>query len=792
MRTRANHRGVRRGSAATFPNSGRLRVAIAAILSGAAMAGGLPAHAADNADATLEEVVVTARKHSENLQDVPESIDVFSKKDLDNLNITQFEDYATRSPSISYISIGPGYQQFFMRGVSDGSSPNVVNTSTTGMYLDEQSLSYFGGIPDLHMYDLERIEVLNGPQGTLYGASSMSGAVKLITNKPDPDAFSGGLDYDGGQIDGGERNNTVEGYVNIPLIDGTTALRVSGFYMHQGGFIDNLLKTRDWVDGAVSDNSQWAGSNYNRDTTSGGRLALLHKFNEDWKVTLSGDFQHQQTHGAWDQNPSVDGERNVARFGPESGDRYNRLASVTVDGNVGIADLVYVGGYWNRANRTVNEYSEYVQYVNTPGVTAAYVQGFACATSTDAYTGCGVPTMYTVYNDHVTRWSHELRLQSKPGGSTHWTVGAYLEQTKDEYTDFYHYPNINFQGEQATQYLDYYGGTPLPEEWYSYSARTDNHQAALFGEVTQDLGQKWSVLFGMRYFRSHDSSSSEWAGYFYEPKVPTPTQTVSFSKADFKGGLNYKYSNDTLYYVSFAQGFRDGGFNTNAANNPLVPAQYEPDTLNSYEAGWKTTFNASHLRWNGAVYYMPWKNYQTAVFDLAISPSSFNANIGSARVYGIETNVEASPIKGLTLSLSMSYNDSKITKDVYSNADFAVEPGERLPFVPLLKGTATARYEWPLGINFNAYGQFDFTHTGGMWSDLNELNREMQPGYNLSNIRWGINNAKDNYGVEAYISNLDNTRAVVYINKYNYDGRQTTNEPRVFGVRLKYRFGGKT
>src|SRR5271155_4148933 len=217
-----------------------LRMAIASILSGAAAVSAMPAPAADG-DA-LAEITVTARKQTENLQDVPQSIDVFTSKDIQNLDISQFEDYATRSPSISYISIGPGYQQFFMRGVSDGSSPNVANSSTTGLYLDEQSLSYFGGIPDLHMYDIQRIEVLNGPQGTLYGASSMSGAVKIITNKPDPSAFAGGIDVDGGQIDGGEQNKVVEAYVNIPLVDDTAALRVSGFYDYQGGFINNLLK----------------------------------------------------------------------------------------------------------------------------------------------------------------------------------------------------------------------------------------------------------------------------------------------------------------------------------------------------------------------------------------------------------------------------------------------------------------------------------------------------------------------------------------------------------------------
>ncbi len=785
-----------------------LRVAIASILSGAAAVSGLPAQAADT-DA-LTEITVTARKQTENLQDVPQNIDVFTAKDIEQLNINQFEDYASRSPSISYISIGPGYQQFFMRGVSDGSNPNVSNTSTTGLYLDEQSLSYFGGIPDLHMYDIERIEVLNGPQGSLYGASSMSGAVKIITNKPDASAFAAGIDLDGGQIDGGEQNKIVETYVNVPLIEDILALRISGFYDYQGGFINNLLTTRDWINGTVSNNSEWAGNNYNHEDIYGGRAAISYKITDKWSALLSGNFQTQSTHGAWDQDPARYGERNVSRFGPESGERINRLMSLTVQGDVGIGDLIYAGGYWNRANHTVNEYSEYVQYAAIQPVPqgyqsyAGYVQSFACATSIpsgtpgvpDSFGGCNVPTMYTDYRDQTERWSQEVRLSSKPGGSTHWTVGFYYEQTKDVYSDFYAYPGINFAGQEA-QYSYYEGATPLPGEWYSYSnQREDNHQVAGFGEITQDITSQWSVIFGFRDFKSRDSTSDAWSGYFYQPKVPTPTESVSFSKQTYKGGINFKYSDTTLYYVSFAQGFRDGGFNTSAAGNPLVPPTYQPDTLNSYEFGWKTMWAEGRVLWNGAAYYMPWKDYQTAVFDLAISPVTFNANIGDARIYGMESNVEVKPMHGLTLTLAANYNDSEITSDFYNNPEFVVNKGQRLPFVPYLKASASARYEWNMGPDFKAYSEFDISHTGDEWSDLNtsnlsETSRELQPEYNISNVRWGFTNSKDSWGVEAYITNLDNTRAVIYTNRYNYDGRQSTNEPRVFGMRLKYRFGGK-
>src|ERR1700723_3500933 len=244
----------RREPPSTFSPS-KLAIAIAAALSGAATFHALPVHAADASSDTLAEVIVTARKRAENLQDVPISIDVYTSKDLQNLGISQFEDYATMTPSISFVSAGPGTQTFVMRGVSDGSNPNYANTAPTAFLVDDMSMNFYGTTPDLHLYDIERIEVLNGPQGTTFGAGAMAGALRFITNKPDPNAFSAGIDPDAGRIDGGTHNGTIEGFVNIPLIDDWTAVRLSGFSDYHGGYINNLNVTRNWGNGTVSHNS---------------------------------------------------------------------------------------------------------------------------------------------------------------------------------------------------------------------------------------------------------------------------------------------------------------------------------------------------------------------------------------------------------------------------------------------------------------------------------------------------------------------------------------------------------
>ena len=813
---------AQRTAVASIPRRhSRLAAAIAAAISGTAAFTSTAAFA--DSDNTLAEVVVTARKRTETVQDIPQSIDVFSKEQIEQLGIAQFEDYANRSPSISYISIGPGTQYFFMRGVSDGSNPNVSNTSTTGMFLDDLSVGYYGTIPDLHMYDIERIEILNGPQGTLYGASSMSGAVRIITNKPDPAGFSGGFDEDLSTFANHKLSDVTEGFLNIPLVDGTTAVRISGFYVKDGGFINNLLKTRDWVNGVVSTNAAWSGDDYNTQRDYGERLTLLHKFSDTWQVTLEGDNQYQHHRGAWDQDIQRYGLEDVARFGPEWGTNRNLNTQAKLEGDVGIADLVYISGYFDQSSESVNEYAEYVQYANVPnGVNAAYIQGFACATApgysaSGVFSGCNNPYQYYDYKSDTKRWSNEIRLTSKGNGPTHWIVGGYAERTSEWYSNFYYMPGLDLAGDEAQYYLcgqtcptnaagrPIYpaGVNPLPQEWYSYISRSDEHQYALYGDIDQALTDKWKVSFGARWFESRVSGQSDYAGFFYNPKVPSGGD-ASFTKNTFKAGIQYQPQEGWLYYFQFGQGFREGGFNVGLP--PTIPVTYQPDTLNSYEVGFKTLMLGNSLRWNGAIYYMPWKNYQTALYDAAITTvGSFNANIGDARIYGMESDLEVRPTKRLTLTLSGAYNDSRITSiksflEPTQQALFPIAVGERLPYVPYLKLSATARYEWPVGDSRNAYVQYDESHTGSMWSSLNLAGaaiiglpeRYLQPDYNLGALRFGLNGSEDTWEVEGYVNNVSDTHAVIYINTGNFDKRETTNPPRAFGVRLKYRFGKKS
>jgi iron complex outermembrane receptor protein len=813
-RDRAPSQGVR--ATPSFPhNAGsRIGVAVAAALATVA-APRAPAAAAAAADTSstgpLQEVVVTARKREENLQDVPLSINVFTHKDLQNLGIASFDDYAQRVPSLSFISEGPGTQLFVMRGASDGSSPNYANTCATGFFIDDISMCYGGSQPDLHLYDIERVEILNGPQGTTFGASAMTGAIRYITNKPDVNAFSAGADFDGGTLPhGGQHNQTYEGFLNAPLIEGRLGVRLSAFSDSHGGFIKNALTSRNWVNGTSSDNAQWAANNYNREHIEGGRLAVKGVLNDQWSALVTYSYQRQSTRGAWDEDPTLPA-RTVARFGPEARSFQAKETEFRIDGDVGIGDLIFASTYWAQPTRQWNEYSQYMQNVNAgssnvpPTGFPGTPEGFTCLDDPyygTAYKGCKVPTQFYEYHTNPELYSDELRLESKPGGRAHWLAGLYWEKTIDRNSgSTYYIPNLQYQG-TAYQFYNTYGLTTpsLPAGvWYAYTTRTDYLQTDEFANISFDFTDKLNVEAGVVHFHSDASYYTPYGQFAYGPAVPALYKDSSH-KWNSKFGINYKLTDKAMVYANFAQGFRDGGSNSGDPQkcyNKGVPLSYTPDTLNNYEIGWKTTSLNGRLLWNGATYFMDWKQLQTILYDLAIcASSSFNINIGDARIYGAETNLDYHINDRWEIQAAASYTDSHIISAQLPQ--YQIYVGERLPYAPYFSWSWNARYEQPIGTKLRGYVQFDMAHKGDMWNDINPnspftgLARVLQPAFTLMNLRLGLTPAGAHWLAEFYVTNLADKNTIVFSNTGNFDLRLTTNQPRVIGLRVNYRFGKET
>jgi iron complex outermembrane recepter protein len=476
-----------------------------------------------------------------------------------------------------------------------------------------------------------------------------------------------------------------------------------------------------------------------------------------------------------------------------------------VDGDVGIADLVFASTWWELPTRQLNEYSQYMEnyggFFGVPGSN----EGVTCLNDpvygTGPYTGCNVPLQYYEYHTNPERWSDELRLVSKPGGRFHWLAGLYWEKTTDKNSgSTYFIPGLRTNS-PAFQYYNAYNGTPPgstslpPTQWYAYMTRTDYLQTTEFASINFDITNRFNIELGTVHFHSDFKYYSPFGQFAYVATSPALNEGSSH-KWNSRFGMNYKVTDTVMLYANYAQGFRDGGSNSGDPASCYakgVPQSYTPDTLNNYEIGWKTTSLAGHLTWNGAAYDMSWKDLQTLIYDVNLcAPSSFNANVGNAHIHGVESNVDYKINGNWSFQASISYTDAHLTSSNYTT--FEGNVGERLPYVPYFNYSLNLRYEHPLAANLRGYAQFDVAHKGDMWDDLhvvgsNGFPRMLQPEYSLMNLRFGVNPEGEQWGAEFYITNLADKNAIIYTNTGNFDLRQTTNEPRVFGLRLNYRWG---
>ncbi len=410
-----------------------------------------------------------------------------------------------------------------------------------------------------------------------------------------------------------------------------------------------------------------------------------------------------------------------------------------------------------------------------------------------------MPLQYFEYHTNPQRWSEEIRLVSKPGGRFHWLAGYYWERTRDKNSGSTFYePGLQPEGAAFQYYLAYYGTTASslpPGQWYGYQTISDYLQTTEFANINFDVTDKLNIEAGVVHFSSNFSYSSPYGQFAYAPTTPTYSSGSSH-KVNSRAGINYKVTDKLMVYADFSQGFRDGGTNSGyptSCYDSGVPHQYTPDTLNNFEIGWKSTSLGGRLLWNGAAYLMNWRDLQTIIYDVDIcAPSSFYVNVGNARVYGVESNIDFRLNENWSFQASGSYTDSHLINSGY--ATFQANVGERLPFVPYLSYSWNVRYDHPLTKELRGYAQLDMAHKGDMWNDLhvagsNGFPRILQPSYSILNLRLGLNPQGDRWRAEFYITNLTNKNAIIYSNTGNYDLRQTTNEPRVLGLHLSYRFG---
>nr|MDQ2859936.1 TonB-dependent receptor [Pseudomonadota bacterium] len=677
------------------------------------------AAAADTSGATsLSEVIVTATKRSENLQKIPMSIQAIDTKTLNQLNITNFNDYVKFIPSLQTNTGGPPNTSIiYMRGISDGGNGNHSGPQpSVGTYLDELPVTTIGGTLDIHIYDVARIEVLPGPQGTLYGASSEAGTLRIITNKPSTAGFSGGLDVQGNIVDHGSEGYVLDGFVNIPITS-FAAIRLVAFDEHDAGYIDNVFGQRYFpTPNNIINNAAFVKKDFNPVDTYGGRAALKIDLGSNWTVTPSVIAQDTRARGVFGFEPSV-GDLQVQRFAPDSDhDRWVQ-AGLTINGKIGRYDLTYAGGYFNRAIDSLSDYTDYsVAYDQTGGYGSYWVDNNGAPLAN--------PQQEIVGRDRFEKGSNELRLASPATDRFRFLVGLFQERQS-------HWIIQDYQIQGLASDISVTG---WPNTWWLTDQDRVDRDRAAFGEVSFDITPKITLLGGVRYYHYDNSLYG-----FYGFNDPSYSGTGESACANFPGlsfrnapcvniskdstgagethkvSLTYRIDDDRLIYFTYSTGYRPGGSNRIATLPP-----YLADSLANYELGWKTSWLDRSLRWNGAIYDEEFDKFQFAVL---FPPNSLTGveNAPSARIRGVETSVDWRATEHLTFSGGASYNHAVLTApfcgvaltgdpltDCTStpgqpNSILAVK-GQQLPFTPKFKGNITARYTWDM-MGWGAHAQ---------------------------------------------------------------------------------------
>jgi outer membrane receptor protein involved in Fe transport len=757
------------------------------VLGGAAWGADQPDTESARAPATdLQEVIVSAEKRDSTVQKTPISMTAITGADLQAQGVTDLVEVAQQVPGVSFKTSGPGQTEFEMRGLTStgGESPTV------GFYLDETALTppamaQNGKVViDPNLFDLNRIEILRGPQGTLYGAGSMGGTIKLVTNQPDLQRFGVNAQAVLSDTDGGGFNHTENAMLNVPLAQGIAALRIVGTDSSISGWIDRDVVNPFPIETTIPATTPGGKPTYlrsdvaaaplaqrftdsNWETLRGGRASLLVKPLDALSIDAGILYQsiHQGALNTIDVPPGNEVHYQPFDVAEPFEDNFN-LYTLTAKYDFDGFQIVSATSNWTRHQLQTQDISEAMQF---------YIGGFLGPPPNFPFTtaagGLGAGSISE--DDYSRQVSEELRIASTGSGPWQWLAGGY-------YSSFH-----------ATSHVySYYDGF---QALFGTNNLADNHrllqidQWALFGETSYLFADFLKGTLGLRYFTYHSNSATSVSGVSANGTSATLYGLAQNSGVSPKFNLAYIPNDNTTVYATVAKGFRPGG-----PNSPIpppcapAPTQFGPDSVWSYELGEKMKFLDSRLSVNGDVYYEDWSNIQQQV-----APGcgyKFTTNAGKARVYGAELEIAVIPVVGLTLSQSVGYTHATNSTTV---TEAGVVSGDRLLDVPEVTAntTVTYRYPLPLAQSSNLVVRLNNSYVDSI-QDIT-FSRNTLPSYDLLNSRVGVET--DRWSAMLFVDNLTDKKALLSdtgalsanVSIFN---RVATNQPRTVGVDLNYRF----
>jgi len=800
--------------------------------------------------AVLEEVIVTARKRTESVMDIPSSIQALSEDDLKAMNATGMEDYSRFMPSVNVATRSPGTSIVVFRGAIIDSNSRFVQ-STSSVYLDEISVTSTGDQPGIRMVDIERVEALAGPQGTLYGSDAQAGTMRIITNKPVMDEFE--VVVDGSLKTGSDSDESYDGSVvlNLPLIDDKLALRLVAFGATDGGYIDNVLghtPNTNAVQGddhlqsgfGTLDNSQYVEDNWNEADTTGWRASLRWNINENWTATAG--ILHQKIESGADNafDPNV-GDLEIIRFFDDYREDEYDMYSLTVEADLGFAQLISATSYYDREIENEFDNTAYHHYwsANDCHTTTEGVSGVDFEPTPGNFLAYGVYCAApTVEGDYLTKYStpaeqerftQEFRLSSQ-GDTIDWLLGLYYEDSTNSWGSFFGIPTSNdYQDSISLQYHEFTQGRTFPEATTHWAAEssTEWQQTAVFGEVVWHINDQLNLTVGGRYFE-RDNDGKIKVDHPQTQGLPFAESSGSESEFVPKISVSYNLNDDSMVYALWTEGYRPGGTQSQRGE-PFFPASWEADKLTNYEIGYKATFLDGAARTSITAFYMDWEDFQTELTDPSVVPcfvfgvdaesvpnlcgQPFNTsvgNVGNAHILGASVELDWAVSESLVVGMNAEWLEAETDEPSLDIITNPITDGMPLPLVPDWTGAAWATYSWPVdAIGGSAYARLQWSYTGETVNQLVTVPADgtdpnpsyYHDAYNIGDFSLGLE--ADSWTVALFVNNLTDERAHYDTDTGHFEwamgntvdgtehtSRVWTNRPREYGIRFTKRWGG--
>ena len=741
------------------------------------------------------DIVVTATRRDTTLRDIPLALAVQTGETLDKTNVASLQDLTKVEPALVVNNRGASSNQFIIRGIQSDIG------STTGFYLDESPLVGGGAVqdngdgkPGLRLIDVSRIEVLKGPQGTLFGAGSMAGTLRIITNKPNTEKVEGGFDVTLASIKSGNMLGMGSGYINLPLSD-KIAVRAVGWTEAGGGYInhtvENLAGTTSIFHDNVNDRSLW-----------GGRLSMLIRPTEDFSLTLMATRQDVKVDGAqfWYKNNGA-----YQNFSPSLltyAEKYE-LYSATAEYDLGFGTIIAAGNYAKQYMRNEND--------QTP-TTIGLAMGFDL-----------VPFKASlVTQQHFRNYTGELRFASSFDGPLQIVVGGYYENDLNKGTvDVIRpddvtgalpcrtTPECEALGRRQGGWAAPGVRSPASDLIFARTLRTAVEQWAVYGQADWEIVPDLTATVGVRYY----SGTTRNLGVKVQDVVPdyvgagppgtAPWITDPYVMQDDKGteksptynfSLFYKVTPQVSLFARAASGFRLGG--TNDVQTPrsfgydgFIPASFSSDKLWSYELGLKASMLDGALYLDTSVYQMDWSNQQLQATD-PTQTYEFVVNAGKTRIRGVEAQLSYNK-HGLTLNAGATYTNARLRADLgqeVTDTGISGYKGDRVPRVPRWTLSGLAEYEVPLTASVDGYIQVNANYRSSSTFNFNDENPDNEdlPKFALVNAKVGVR--VDPVDISLFVENLTNKVAVYGIGVDTDGVRVFSPPPRTIGLRVSGRF----